>query len=101
MEAQSIQLIAGTVSSLIFVSSNLPMLWKAFRTRDLSSYSLGQISLSNCGNLIFWIYLVTLPFGPIWLLHAFNTLVAILMLGCYLRYELRPRSLHLIVEANS
>lgn len=104
MNIQSLQLIAGTLSSLIFVSSNLPMLWKAFTTHNLSSYSLGQISLSNCGNLIFWVYLISLPLGPIWLLHSFNTVVALIMLCWYLRYERWPPqpypSLERIVNSN-
>jgi hypothetical protein len=28
--------------------------------------------------------------GPIWFLHAFNTLVALLMLAPYLHHEARP-----------
>jgi hypothetical protein len=101
MELQSLQFIAGTLSSFIFVSSNLPMLWKAFTTHNLSSYSLGHIGLSNCGNLIFWLYLTGLPLGPIWLLHTFNTLVAALMLCWYLRYELGSRRIVPIINQNS
>src|SRR6185295_14479370 len=82
-----IQIVAGIISTLMFVSSNLPMLWKAFTTKDLTSYSLGHISLSNVGNLIYWLYLFTLPVGPVWFLHGFNTLVAGLMLVGYLRYQ--------------
>lgn len=87
MQQSSIQTIAGTIATLIFVGSSLPMLWKAITTKNLKSYSLTQISLSNTGNLFHWLYVIGLPFGPIWLLHTFNTLVALLMLGCYLRYE--------------
>lgn len=87
MQQSSIQTIAGTIATLIFVGSSLPMLWKAITTKNLKSYSLTQISLSNTGNLFHWLYVIGLPFGPIWLLHGFNTLVAVLMLGCYLRYE--------------
>ena len=103
MELQSLQLIAGILSSLIFVGSNLPMLWKAFMTKDLSSYSLGHIALSNGGNLIFWLYVAGLPFGPIWLLHSFNTLVAVLMLFWYLRYETDwlPAARPLLLEERS
>jgi hypothetical protein len=35
-----------------FAGSMLPMVVKAARTKDLSSYSLGNIVLSNLGNLI-------------------------------------------------
>jgi uncharacterized protein with PQ loop repeat len=87
MDTQFLTMIAGTASSLIFVSSNLPMLWKAFTTKNLASYSLGHLGLSNGGNLLFWIYVASLPMGPIWLLHSFNTVVAVLMLIWYLRYE--------------
>ena len=83
------QLLAGSLSSILFVGSNLPMVSKALRTRDLGSYSLGHIGLANAGNLLYWLYVSALPTGPIWFLHGFNTLVAILMLGLYLRHEVR------------
>jgi hypothetical protein len=44
--------IAGRISTVIFATSMLPMLIKARRTRDLTSYSLGNIVLSNLGNLV-------------------------------------------------
>lgn len=87
MILEDMQIVAGIISTLMFVSSNLPMLWKAFTTKDLTSYSLGHISLSNVGNLIYWLYLFTLPVGPVWFLHGFNTVVAGLMLVGYLRYQ--------------
>lgn len=79
MVLKDLQVVAGIISTLMFVSSNLPMLWKAFTTKDLTPYSLGHISLSNIGNLIYWLYLFTLPVGPVWFLHGFNTVVAGLM----------------------
>lgn len=89
METFTVGLIAGSISAIIFVGSNLPMLAKALTTRNLKSYSLGQIGMANLGNLIHWIYVIGLPVGPIWFLHGFNTLVAGLMLAFYLRYELK------------
>ncbi len=83
------QIVVGLVSSSIFVLSTLPMLWKVYRTRDLKSYSLGNITLSNLGNLIHWVYVAGLPVGPVWLLHGFSTLSTALMLLWYVRYELR------------
>ena len=80
--------VAGMVATLIFVGSNLPMIWKAAVTKNLSSYSLSHIGLSNAGNVVNWLYVVSLPFGPIWLLHGFNTLVAAFMFIWYVRYEL-------------
>ena len=41
--------VAGGVSTVIFAASTLPMLVKAGRTKNLSSYSLGNIVLSNVG----------------------------------------------------
>ena len=66
------------------------MLVKAARTRDLSSYSLGNILLSNLGNLIHSIYVFHLPAGPIWALHSFHLLSTALMLVWYLRYTESP-----------
>lgn len=82
--------IAGVVSTIMFGLSMLPMLGKAFRTKDLRSYSLGNILLSNTGNAIHSIYVFSLPPGPIWLLHSFHLVTTALMLIWYLRYESRP-----------
>ncbi len=90
---ESVQMIAGFTSSMIFVTSNLPMLFKAFKTKDLKSYSPVHIALSNLGNLLYWLYVISLPIGPIWFLHGFFTLSTLLMLIFYLRYEKRKNSL--------
>jgi hypothetical protein len=92
MELEMVQAMAGAGSSLIFIGSNVPMLVKAVTTRDLQSYSLGQIGLANLGNLLYWLYVVGLPLGPIWFLHGFNMLVAMVMLGLYWRFEWRKRT---------
>jgi uncharacterized protein with PQ loop repeat len=83
--------LAGTVSTVIFASSMLPMLVKAGRTRNLSSYSLGNIVLSNVGNVIHSIYVFDLPAGPVWALHTFYLVATALMLVWYLRYEIHGR----------
>jgi hypothetical protein len=87
MDAQSLQIIAGGISTLLFITSSVPMLLKAFKTKNLRSYSLSNMLLTNAGNLIHWLYISHLPFGPIWLLHSFYTLTSIVMLVGYLRYE--------------
>lgn len=79
--------IAGVVSSLIFASSTFPMLIKALRTRDLSSYSLAQMVLTNVGNVIHSLYVFSLPVGPIWALHSFYLITTALMLAWYVRFE--------------
>lgn len=84
--------IAGAASSAIFVMSTLPMLLKAFNTKNLKSYSLTNIMLSNIGNLIYAIYVYSLPVGPVWALHTFNLVATGLMLFWYLRYEGKGRS---------
>jgi uncharacterized protein with PQ loop repeat len=83
----SMATLAGSASTIIFACSTMPMLIKAFRTKDLSSYSLGNILLSNVGNLIYSVYVFSLPAGPIWLLHSFYLITTGLMLIWYLRYE--------------
>jgi len=82
MEPETIQAVAGFTSTIIFASSKIPMLLKAFITKDMESYSLGHIALSNTGNVIYWLYVVSLPVGPIWFLQAFFTLADVLMLLC-------------------
>lgn len=81
--------LAGLASTLIFAASTLPMLLKAYRTRDLASYSLGQIMLANVGNAVHSIYVYSLPPGPIWALHTFYLITTAMMLGWYLRFAMR------------
>lgn len=87
MHSHSLQLLAGFTSSMIFISGNFPMLFKAFKTKDLRSYSLGHLTLGTLGNVVYWLYVVSLPIGPVWFLQAFFTTASALMLFCYLRYE--------------
>jgi hypothetical protein len=61
------------------------MLQKAYKTKDLHSYSSLNIVLVNLGNLIYWLYIVELPFGPVWILHTFYTISSALLLILYCR----------------
>ena len=83
--------LAGAVSSFILAGSALPMLAKAARTRDLSSYSLSSILLSSVGNALYALYVVHLPLGPVWALQAFSLVSSGLMLTWYLRYQWWPQ----------
>jgi len=87
MNMRNIQLLAGTVSSVIFALASVNMLLKVWRTKDMRSYSLGQIVMNNIGNLIYWLYICGLPFGPVWLLHGFFTITSLLMLAGYFMYR--------------
>ena len=88
----NLAVIAGAISTTIFALSTLPMLFKAFQTKDLKSYSLGNILLANVGNLVHSVYVYSLPGGPIWLLHSFYLVTTGMMLVWYLRYEWRPNT---------
>ncbi|MGH3348773.1 MAG: hypothetical protein ACRDO4_17470 [Nocardioides sp.] len=81
----AVPVLAGVVSTAVFAGSVLPMLHKALRTRDLSSYSLGNIALANVGNAVHSVYVFNLPAGPIWFLHSFYIVSSALMLFWYLR----------------
>ena len=81
-----VPVLAGVVSTAVFAGSVLPMLLKALRTRDLSSYSLGNIALANVGNVVHSFYVFHLPAGPIWFLHSFYVVSSALMLFWYLRF---------------
>jgi hypothetical protein len=59
----------------------------------MRSYSIGHIGLSVSGNLINWLYVVSLPLGPIWLLQGFFTRADMSMLGCYVGFEFSGISL--------
>ncbi len=83
----SLPLVAGAVSTTIFAASMLPMLTKAAQTKDLGSYSLGNILLANVGNVVHSVYVFHLPVGPVWALHSFYLVSTALMLFWYLRYR--------------
>ncbi len=85
----ALPVLAGAISTAIFTLGALPMLVKAARTKDLSSYSLTNILLLNVGNIIHSIYVFHLPAGPIWILHSSYLLSTGLMLFWYLRYAPR------------
>lgn len=87
----NVHIIAGSISSLIFATGTLNMLIKAWRTKDVHSYSVAQLVLNNIGNLVHWLYISSLPLGPIWFLHGFFTLSTALMLLWYGLYHHRPR----------
>jgi hypothetical protein len=89
MATLNVPTLAGLASTVIFAASTMPMLIKAYRSRDLASYSLGNIVLANPGNAVHSIYVYSLPPGPLWLLHTFYLVSTALMLGWYLRYGLR------------
>lgn len=91
MDITSLPVIAGIASTAIFAGSVLPMLAKALRTRELSSYSLGNLVMANVGNAVHSVYVFSLPPGPLWILHSFNQSSTALMLVWFLRYELLPR----------
>jgi hypothetical protein len=86
MTTLTVPVFAGLISTVIFAGSNVPMLVKAHRSRNLSSYSLGNIALANLGNVVHSVYVFSLPAGPIWALHAFYLVSSALMLAWYLRY---------------
>jgi hypothetical protein len=73
----NLPVIAGAISPTIFALSRLAMLGKALRTKDLSSYSLGNILLANIGNVVHSLYVFSLPAGLIWLLHSFNPITPV------------------------
>lgn len=83
----NVPLLAGTAATALFVLSNLPMLARALRSRDLRSYSLGNLVLVNLGNALSWLYVASLPAGPIYVLHGVYTFAAAAMLLLYLRYR--------------
>jgi len=84
-----IPILAGTISTVVFAVSNLPMLRKALRTRDVSSYSLCSLVMINAANVVYSFYVFTLPFGPIWALHTFYLVSCAVMLVLFLRQR-RP-----------
>ena len=61
MSLHSAAVVAGTVSTILFVTTYLPMLVKAARTRDLNSYCVANLTVANAGNLVYTVYVASLP----------------------------------------
>ncbi|MCP2366380.1 uncharacterized protein with PQ loop repeat [Agromyces flavus] len=76
-----IPMIAGTVATVVFAVSNLPMVRKALHTRDVSSYSVASLAMINAANGLYSLYVFTLPVGPIWALHTFYVVSCAIMLA--------------------
>lgn len=93
MNLEQVQIIAGSLSSLMFASGTVSMLVKVWRTHDLRSYSRAQIILNNIGNLIYWLYVWSLPVGPVWILHGFFTASSLVMLIAFHVYCTRCQAL--------
>lgn len=87
MQENFIGQVAGTLSTILFIASNFPMLLKVVRTRNVKSYSLANIALANLGNAFYWFYVVSIPFGPIWFVQGFYTFSNFLMLVWYFRHS--------------
>lgn len=92
MDITRIAPMLGVVATVLFVISQAPMLVKAARTRDLDSYSGSNLVIANIGNVAQSGYIITLPMGPVWALHGFNTIASGCMLYWWLRYSRRGRA---------
>ena len=90
--------IAGAASTLMFAGSTLPMVVRAARTRDLSSYSRSHLFMTNAGNAVHTLYIASLPPGPVWLLHCMYSGVAVFMLAAHRRWA-RPARLRVRVSS--
>ncbi len=90
VNGMNVSVLAGMVSTGLFAVSYLPMLLKALHTKNLDSYSLGYLALSNVANAVHSVYVFSLPPGPIWLLHSFYVVASALLLVWYLRFRSGP-----------
>jgi uncharacterized protein with PQ loop repeat len=88
----SMPTLAGVIATLVFAVATMPMLGKAVRSRDLTSYSTGNLVLANVGNAVYSIYVFHLPLGPIWFLHGYYLLSSGLMLFWSRRFARRDAS---------
>lgn len=82
----NLPLLAGTLSTVLFAAGMLPMLVKAARTKDLASYSPGNLVLINVANAVHSVYVFDLPPGPIWALHLAYVVASALMLLWWIQY---------------
>ena len=69
----SLAVAAGGVAGFLFCMAQLPMLVKAYRTKDLKSYSPSNLAIAAVGNFLYFPYVISLPFGPAFFIHLFMT----------------------------
>jgi uncharacterized protein with PQ loop repeat len=81
--------LAGAISTSLFAAANVPMVVRAVRTKDMTSYSLSALIVSNGANIVHTAYVVSLPFGPIWVLHGFYLVSMALMITMRIRFASR------------
>ncbi|BDZ63652.1 hypothetical protein [Agromyces mangrovi Wang et al. 2018] len=93
-----IPVIAGAISTAVFAASNLPMLRKALRTRDVSSYSPVSLVMINAANVVYSLYVFALPPGPIWALHSFYLVSCAIMLAVLLDQRRRAAARRAVGE---
>lgn len=55
--------------------------------------------LNNAGNLIYWFYVLSLPFGPIYFLHGFYTVATVTMAVWYRLYRQHPQVVRRITQS--
>ncbi|MGB3828223.1 MAG: hypothetical protein WA962_05550 [Ornithinimicrobium sp.] len=78
--------VAGTIATAVFAGSTAPMVWRAARTRDMTSYSRPSLALTNVANAIHTVYVLSLPLGPVYVLHSVHVVVAFFMLCWHVRH---------------
>lgn len=78
---------AGTIATAVFAGSTAPMVWRAARTRDMTSYSRPSLALTNVANAIHTVYVLSLPLGPVYVLHSVHVAVAFFMLCWHVRHK--------------
>ncbi len=81
----TLQVLAGMVCMAVFAGSMLLMLHTAPRTREPSSYSLGNIAWPTSATRCPPSASLTCHRGPIWFLPTFYVVNSALMLSWYLR----------------
>jgi hypothetical protein len=84
--SMDIATLAGTASTALFAVANLPMIAKAIRTHDMTSYSFTALLVGNAANVIHTFYVASLPIGPIWVLHGFYFVTMAVMIALYVRH---------------
>jgi hypothetical protein len=84
--------VAGVLSTIIFAASTLPMVVRAAGTRDVSSYSRSHLLMTNAGNAVHTVYVVSLPPGPVWLLHCVYSCVSAFMFAAHVWWSPASRS---------
>jgi MtN3 and saliva related transmembrane protein len=78
--------VVGSIAATLTTASFVPQAWLTFKTRDVSSISLGMYSVFVAGTVLWLVYGLLLGAWPVVVANAITATLAAAILGMKLRF---------------